>query len=140
MTDKEFNQGDILRFKKNDIYLTIHSETDGWNYIHNEKNDFPIATFTVSKINNVFNFQVSKPDGTNIGWLSNNINNGARYIYANNDVLDNNRGWKIEGNKDCFYLKHTTENKWIKNVSKGYCYEFTNDKSNAASFVAENRW
>lgn len=138
MVDKEFKQGDILRFKKSNLYLTIHRDGK-WDYIHND-DDFPKATFTISKIENKFNFQVSDPDGLNLGWLSNDIDNGAKYIYVNPEILVNKRGWEIEGNKDGFYMKHTTENKWIKNVDKGYCYEFTDKKDEAAYFVAENRW
>lgn len=138
MTDKEFKQGDILKFKKSNSYLTIHNDS-GWDYIHNG-DIFPIATFTVSKIENKFNFQVSQPDGTNVGWLSNDIDNGAKYIYVNKTILDNKRGWEIDGNKDSFYLKHITEKKWVKNISIGYCYEFTDNKENAAQFIAENRW
>jgi hypothetical protein len=147
MADQEFKQGDILRFRtqKSGMYLTVHHESmDGWDYIHQGRLDgggeLPTATFTVSKVNDVYNFQVSQPNGTNVGWLSNDIDKGAKYIYANNEVLNNNRGWKIEGNKQGFYLQHLTENKWLHCTGEGYCCNFTADKNSAAFLTAENRW
>lgn len=129
MTD--FNHGDILRFKDSDGYVTISENKDHLNNIEG----LPIATFTVSKINNVVNFQVSMPDGTNVGWIPSNLK--ETNIPINKDYIDNKIGWRIEGNKNGFYLKHET-NTWIgKDIS---LYQLKFQKDIAIKFVAENRW
>lgn len=140
MTDNPIKQGDILMFftKGTDKYITIHRDNN-WDYLHHGDN-FPIATFRVEETNNVFNFEVTQPNGTSVGWISNDIDKGAKFIYASKDVLKNKQGWKIEGNKNGFYLKHTTENKWIQKGTPGYCYGFTDNKDNAAYFEAKNKW
>lgn len=130
MTD--FNHGDILRFKDSDGYVTISENKDHLNNIEG----LPIATFTVSKINNVVNFQVSMPDGTNVGWIPSNLK--ETNISIDKDYIDNKIGWRIEGNKNGFYLKHATYNAWIgKDIS---LYQLKFQKDIAIKFVAENRW
>lgn len=130
MTD--FNHGDILRFKDSDGYVTISENKDHLNNIEG----LPIATFTVSKINNVVNFQISMPDGTNVGWIPSNLK--ETNISINKDYIDNKIGWIIEGNKNGFYLKHATYNAWIgKDLS---LYQLKFQKDIAIKFVAENRW
>lgn len=134
MTD--FNHGDILRFKDSDGYVTIYIDDTGNNSYLNNIKGLPIATFTVSKIDNIVNFQVSMPDGTNVGWIPSNLM--ETNISIHKDYIDNKVGWRIEGNKNGFYLKHATVNAWIgKDIS---LYQLKFQKDIAIKFVAENRW